>query len=98
MEKVSAVDAQLSRAQLPICSQQEMVPEEPILIFVQTPARNQAEIRDEFLIFSPPGIRPLPSRLRLEGNTAEVALLGYAFYEPVIADPEDTSQYAITGC
>src|SRR5580658_9020405 len=97
MEKIPAIHRQFSRAQFPIRSEQKMVPEEPVLVFAQSPARHQREIRDKLLIFPSPGIRPLAAHLRLERNAAQVPLLGHTFYKPVIADPENTAQHAVAG-
>jgi hypothetical protein len=32
MEKVAAIDTQLARAQLPVCSQQKVIPEQLVLV------------------------------------------------------------------
>ncbi len=50
MEKCAAFQVQLPAAELPIGSQQEVISEDAVLTFVQSPLANQAEIGGKFLV------------------------------------------------
>ena len=97
VEKIAAIDVQLARAQPPVSAKQKVISKQPMLFRGQVSARDQTEIRDELLILPSPSIRPIASYLRFQRNSALMPLLGNAFYKPVMTEPENRAQHAVTG-
>ena len=95
MEESAPVNSQFARTQLPVRAQKKMIPKQLMLEFSESSSRNQAEIRDIFLVFTAPTATPAGRAVPLIGNIAEVLFFRRAQNEPPQAHPENRAENAL---
>jgi hypothetical protein len=95
MKEVSAVHFELPGAELPIGTQEEVIPEEPMIFVIEHAPAYETEVGHVFFLL--PGIDATPARAGAEfpGNRSEGRLCGGAVPETAEAGPKNGPKDAI---
>ncbi|HTA42835.1 MAG TPA: hypothetical protein VK789_10325 [Bryobacteraceae bacterium] len=96
MKESAAIYFQLATAEVPVCSEEEMKLENPVLRFIQKTPAHQAEIGDVFFVSPAPNLTPCLSADDVQARLADMLFFFVAESESCIAEPEDFPQHAVT--
>jgi hypothetical protein len=97
VEEITPIHLQLPAAKPPVRAEEEMKPEEFILVILQSAPADKTKIGDIFFIpTTPNGASFGPSDNR-EASMTDMFFLFNTVPESGVAEPEDVSQDAVTG-
>jgi hypothetical protein len=97
VKEAASIHLQLTAAEPPVRSQEEVEPEDFVFGFIQNAFGNQRKIRDVFLIPSAPDLTAIFAADEGQPSLADVLLLLYALPESGIAGSKDRPQDTAAG-
>src|ERR1035437_1779299 len=95
MKEISTVHFEPPGAELPVRTQQEVKPKEPMILFIEHAPAHQTEVGHVFFLF--PGVNATPARAAAElpGNRSEVRPGGGAIPKTAHAGPKNGPKNAV---
>jgi hypothetical protein len=97
VEEISTIHVEPASAEFPVGTQEEVVPEEPVILFIQHTAADQAEVGHVFFLLT--GINAPPPRAGAEfpGHGSEGRASFSAIPEPAQASSKNGPKNAVAG-
>jgi hypothetical protein len=92
MKEVSAVHLESPGAELPVCPQKEVKPEEPMIFVIEHAPAYQTEVGHVFFLLSGIDATPARAATELPGNRTEGRTVGDAIPEARQAGPKNGSE------
>jgi hypothetical protein len=95
MKEIATIHLELPGAEFPVRAEEEVIPKEPMIFFIERTATYQAEVRHEFFLL--PAIYAPPARAGTEfpGNGSESRARGGTIPEAVQAGPKNGPKNAV---
>jgi hypothetical protein len=97
MEEISTVHLELPAAELPVCPEKKVIPEDRMFVLGEHPLAHQTEIGYVLLIFASPGPSSLPPGDHFERNPAQVFFFRGTVAKPRVAGAENGAKDAVAG-